>query len=181
MFKIIIGVVVATIVVIITMAVVDNVINNNITANNTSISEAQGDTIQVTVAGEVISTGTYTLAEDACMDDLILAAGGVTSNADSRAYVTSALLSNGMTYYIAPVYDYTDTCTTNAITKVNINVADKDTLLTIDAFSETVAGRIVDYRTANGDFQTLESITNVSGIGPATYEMCKKYIYLHEN
>lgn len=180
MFKIIIGVVIATIVVLIGMGVVENVINANVTTNTQSISEGESDTIQVSISGEVISEGTYTLDEDACMDDLIVAAGGVTSNADSRAYLSSALLSSGITYYIAPIYDNTDACATTAIQKVNVNTADKEALLTIDAFSETVAGRIVEYRTTNGDFETLESITNVSGIGPATYEMCKKYIYLHE-
>ena len=35
---------------------------------------------------------------------------------------------------------------------------------------EVRAAAVVSYRNANGGFQSVEDITNVSGIGPATYE-----------
>ncbi len=48
---------------------------------------------------------------------------------------------------------------------VNINRASKDELLRISYISEDVAQNIVDYREENGDFETIEEIQNVNGIG----------------
>jgi len=52
-------------------------------------------------------------------------------------------------------------------------VAELDTLPRI---GPAIAQRIVDYRTANGPFTTIEEIMNVSGIGPATFGQIKDLI-----
>lgn len=60
--------------------------------------------------------------------------------------------------------------------KVNINTADKKTLLTITGIGESKANNIIKYRDEKGYFNSIEDIKNVSGIGDSLYEKIKKYI-----
>jgi competence protein ComEA len=53
---------------------------------------------------------------------------------------------------------------------VNINTATASELETLPGIGEVTAQRIVEYREANGPFETIEEIQNVSGIGPKTFE-----------
>lgn len=59
---------------------------------------------------------------------------------------------------------------------ININTADKETLMTLTGIGEVKAQAIIDYREMNGTFSAKEDIQNVSGIGPATYENIKDQI-----
>ena len=82
MIKILIGVVIVAIAVITTFLVLDPNIGIQSTGQVTEVA----NTFSIVVEGEVYKTGTYTLNEGALMSDLIEAAGGVTNNADERAY-----------------------------------------------------------------------------------------------
>ena len=113
------------------------------------------------------------------MADLINAGGGTTSNADSLAYYEDATLKNGNTYYIASKFDNTDVCNNSEIAKVNINVDDADKLMTINGITSSIASSIVSYRTSNGSFKTLEQLTEVYGIGNATYRKIRNFVILH--
>jgi competence protein ComEA len=53
---------------------------------------------------------------------------------------------------------------------VNINTATAEELESLPGIGEVTAQRIIDYREANGPFETIEDIQNVSGIGPKTFE-----------
>jgi len=52
---------------------------------------------------------------------------------------------------------------------ININTADVTLLDTLSGIGPTKAAAIVDYRDANGPFDRVEDIQNVSGIGPSTF------------
>lgn len=60
--------------------------------------------------------------------------------------------------------------------KVNINTAGSEELQTLTGVGPAIASRIIDYRNTNGAFQSVEEITNVSGIGEKTYEKFKDQI-----
>lgn len=60
--------------------------------------------------------------------------------------------------------------------KININTADIHTLMTLPGIGEAYAQRIIDYRTANGPFQQISDIMNVSGIGEKRYAAIKDLI-----
>ncbi|MCH8261988.1 MAG: ComEA family DNA-binding protein [Proteobacteria bacterium] len=54
---------------------------------------------------------------------------------------------------------------------VNINTADKDTLMTaIKGVGEKRAEAIIAYREQNGSFKSIEELAEVSGIGPSIVE-----------
>ena len=54
--------------------------------------------------------------------------------------------------------------------KININTASKELLMEIDGVGESLASRIIEYRTQNGPFESIEEIMNVSGIGQKKLE-----------
>jgi competence protein ComEA len=61
---------------------------------------------------------------------------------------------------------------------VNINTATLSELDSLPEIGPVYAQRIIDYRTANGGFKTLEEIINVNGIGEKTFEKFKDKITL---
>lgn len=53
---------------------------------------------------------------------------------------------------------------------VNINTANVSELDSLPGIGPVYAQRIIDYRSANGPFQSIDQLDNVKGIGPATIE-----------
>ena len=175
MIKILIGVVVVAIAVITTFLILDP----NVGISSTGTVTEVANTFSVVVEGEVYKSGNYTLKDGAVMADLIEAAGGVTNNADERAYYESAVLTKGMTYYIASKYDASDLCSVSAVDKVNVNSDDATTLASVNGITSTIANSIVTYRSEQGLFSTLEQLLEVYGIGNATYRKIRSYVILH--
>ncbi len=60
--------------------------------------------------------------------------------------------------------------------KVNINTATKEELMKLSNIGESKAEKIIDYRTANGNFNSIEDIKKVSGIGDKLYDSIKENI-----
>ena len=57
--------------------------------------------------------------------------------------------------------------------RVNLNTADAAALESLPGIGPALAQRIIDYRTANGPFQTTAEIQDVRGIGAGIYEKIK--------
>jgi len=53
-----------------------------------------------------------------------------------------------------------------AVAAVNINTATKEELTSIKGVGEKRAQEIIDYRTKNGPFKTVDDLEKVPGIGP---------------
>jgi len=53
---------------------------------------------------------------------------------------------------------------------ININTADKDTLMTIKGVGERRADAIVTYRKEHGPFASVDDLTQVDGIGQTTVD-----------
>lgn len=64
--------------------------------------------------------------------------------------------------------------------KININKAGIEELSLLPGIGETLAIRIVAYRNTNGNFESIEDIMNVSGIGEGTMSQIEKYITVDE-
>ena len=60
--------------------------------------------------------------------------------------------------------------------KVNINTAGVTELITLSGIGESRANDIIEYRTQNGNFKSIEDIKNVSGIGDSLFEKIKENI-----
>jgi len=60
--------------------------------------------------------------------------------------------------------------------KIDINTATVQQLQMLPGIGETIAQRIIDYRTEHGNFDKTEDLMNVSGIGEKKFENIRDYI-----
>ena len=60
--------------------------------------------------------------------------------------------------------------------QININTATAQQLQLLPGIGESIAQRIVDYRETNGNFETIEALMNVSGIGEKKFSDIKDFI-----
>jgi competence protein ComEA len=139
-------------------------------------------TINVYVTGAVKNPEVYALPLNSIVKDAILAAGGATADADLDRINLAAKLADQEQIYVprkgedelplppeAPAPDTTDD-------KININTASVEELDKLPGIGPSIAGAIIDYRTKNGDFQQIEDINDVKGIGDALFEKIKGQI-----
>ena len=59
---------------------------------------------------------------------------------------------------------------------VDINTADKETLMTLSGVGERFAERIISYREDNGGFKSVQELTNIRGIGQTLVEKNKEIL-----
>lgn len=62
--------------------------------------------------------------------------------------------------------------------KISINEASKEELMELPGIGESKAKNIIEYREEFGEFEKLEDIMNVSGIGESAYSKIKEHIKL---
>ena len=59
---------------------------------------------------------------------------------------------------------------------VNINTADAAALALLPGVGPSTAGRIVEFRTENGEFESATDLMLVRGIGERTFERMRSYV-----
>ena len=64
------------------------------------------------------------------------------------------------------------------VLKIDINNAVQEELEQIPHIGEVIAARIIEYREKNGNFEKIEDIINVKGIGKKTFYKIKEFIYV---
>jgi len=137
--------------------------------------------VLVDVAGWVRQPGVYEFTEGARVIDAIDAAGGARSGAVLEALNLAAPLTDGTQILVpregqegvapAPV-------TGGAVAGglVNVNSAIATELEELPGIGEVIAQRIIDYRTENGPFATVDELLDVSGIGDAILESIRELV-----
>jgi competence protein ComEA len=133
--------------------------------------------IFVDVAGWVRQPGVYEFASGQRVIDAVETAGGARPGADLTSLNLAAPLADGTQILVPKAADASGTGTT-AIpgaagatgTLINVNTASATELEELDGVGEVIAAAIVDYRTENGPFTSVDQLEDVSGIGPSTLE-----------
>lgn len=148
-----------------------------------STEEESAASIYVHVTGAVVNPGMYELSQGSRVQDAITAAGGFSEDAFDQSINLARELTDGEQIVVGSTADQSTTTTESgtqsaatATGKVNINLADAETLMTLDGIGEATAAKIIAYRDANGSFATIEEIKEVSGIGDKKYEAIKDSI-----
>ncbi len=146
--------------------------------------------ILVQISGEVASPGIYALQQDARLQDLITLAGGLTVNADNIRVNGAALLRDGDYFYIPAMDEAIPETAANSTFNLNVdpdsefnypldlNTASQEALESLPGIGPTKAEDILAYREAQGRFTSVEELLNVSGIGEATVESIREYLYV---
>ena len=161
---------------------------SNLIASNTDASSAISSSANITVyvSGEVVKPGVYVLLATARVIDALQAAGGATNQADLVVVNLAASLVDAAQVFIPrigstprvtlprphaginlPIADGAGGGATSAAGIVDINSA---TLFDLDALpgvGPSTAQAIIDYRTANGPYASVDDLLNVRGIGPS--------------
>lgn len=57
--------------------------------------------------------------------------------------------------------------------KININEADAKSLATLNGIGESLANRMLEYRSQNGYFKSIEELKKVKGIGEKLFDRIK--------
>ena len=155
-------------------------------------SAAQAPVIYVDIGGAVKKPGVYKMDPGSRVFEVIDKAGGLTRHADTAALNQAEEVTDGQKLWIPSNRDSppegegvsagssangkTASSGTVPSEKININTADAAALQQISGIGPVTAQKIIDYRTLNGNFESIEEITNVSGIGDKTFAKIKERI-----
>ena len=159
---------------------------------------------KVDIKGQIIAPGIYTMKSSSRVIDVINEAGGLTENADTSVINLSKKITDEMVIIIyskEQVLEFSkvkeiekqvqDKCnqidenslknnaciTTDEITtKISINTATKEQLITLQGIGEAKASDIIKYREENGPFKTIEDLKNIPGIGENLFAQIKEDI-----
>lgn len=136
-------------------------------------SAGAGPTLVVHVVGEVLSPGLLTLPDGARVSDAVAAAGGSLPTADLTAVNLARPLVDGEQLVVpqpgavtAPAGPPPGGPGEGPAGPVDLNVADLATLDGLPGIGPVLAQRVLDWRTENGRFTSVEELTEVAGIGP---------------
>jgi competence protein ComEA len=157
--------------------------------------------VRVYVTGAVLNSDVYLLPAGSIVKDALIAAGGATADADLERINLAVQLTDQQQVYVphrgqetlpAPVVSGAATPTDGAsegagapagdsrtgtgLALINVNTASVDTLETLPGIGATYAQRIIDYRVEHGAFASVEQLTEVKGIGPATLDKLRHLV-----
>lgn len=159
---------------------------------------ASSGQIVVDVDGAVAHPGLYKLPPDSRVQAALAAAGGLSPQADVHRINRAAKLHDGQKLYVlsqgenAPPQAASggQSCEGQACTSaegglsgsdpegqglVNINTANATQLTQLPGVGPAIAQKIIDYRTANGPFTSVDDLIKVPGIGAAKLAQIKSH------
>jgi competence protein ComEA len=131
--------------------------------------------ILVDVAGWVRRPGVYEFTGGARVIDAIEAAGGARPGAQLDALNLAAPLADGTQILVpkqgaAPPTAVAGSGVAAPGGLVNVNTATAEELETLPGIGEVTAQAIIDHRTENGPFTSVDQLLDVTGIGDVTLE-----------
>ncbi len=144
-------------------------------------SSIEEPSVFVHVVGEVEKPGIYIVATRARVFDAIIAAGGFTKSADQSTVNLAREVSDGEQVVVmaAGAQSGSATAQTSAQTAlISLNRASQLELEALPGVGPTLAGRMIDWRTANGGFKKKEDLLKVSGIGNKMFDGMKDLVTL---
>ena len=130
----------------------------------------------VDVKGQVKFPGVYEVEEHLRVHDVIQLAGGFLEMANETAINLAQKISDEMVIYVPHLDEEINNTSTDAWSpsqdekKVSLNQATTGELETLPGIGPSKAAAIIKYREEVGAFQSIDELTNVSGIGEKTLE-----------
>ncbi len=160
--------------------------------------------LTVYVCGEVVHPGVVELREGARIYEAVDASGGFTADADPERVNLAQPLTDGQMVVIASKEERTGSAEAGRAgieasyplengtsgyppsesgpglpssgSRVNLNTASREELMTLPGIGESKADAIIRYRKEKGCFLSPEDVMNISGIKDAVYGKIKELI-----
>jgi competence protein ComEA len=133
----------------------------------------------VHICGEVVFPGVYQLSKESRVFEAVEKAGGFTQQASPEYLNMAQQIKDGMKIVVLSKEE-AETAAVQALketgqkgSKVNLNTAPKEELMTLRGVGEARAEDIIKYRDSHGAFKKIEDIMNVSGIKDAAFQKIK--------
>lgn len=147
--------------------------------------------IKVYIVGEIQKPGVYRMELGERIDDLVKKAGGFTAYADQIRVDQALRVRDEMRVEIprmpmaampiatvgAGTPEPPAAIPTPADSRLNVNTATAAQLDELPGIGATISKNIVDYRTKNGPFRSLEDLAKVPSLNKSTLEKIKDLIY----
>ncbi len=164
-------------------------ISSDLSHDSDSSNQNEGlEDIKIYVCGAVKNPGVYELSDGSRVSDAVDMAGGFLKSAAKNYYNLAEYVKDAQKIYIITkkklkkekkkekelIGDHKTS--ENSSGKVNINTAAKEELMTLPGVGEKKAQDIINYRTENGQFSSLEDIMNISGIKEGVFGSIKDMI-----
>lgn len=130
--------------------------------------------VVVYVCGAVCKPGVYHLKENARIQDAIQKAGGFRKNADKLSLNLAEKVKDGQQIKIESKNATENSAGNDG--KVNINKATREELMTLSGVGQSRADAIIQYRTKQGSFTSIEDIMKISGIKKGLFEKIQSLI-----
>ncbi len=143
--------------------------------------ETESEVIYVHLTGAVRQPGVLKLKKGARMIDAVDAAGGLREDADTESINLAGILKDAEKIHIFTIAEREEQQAGTGVLsdgRININQASLEELMTLPGIGEGIGQSIIDYRTENGDFTSLEDLKKVDRIGERTFDKLKDKICL---
>jgi competence protein ComEA len=133
--------------------------------------------VVVDVAGQVRRPGVYRMPAGSRVNDAVARAGGASGGADLEAINLAARLSDGQQVVVpakaaagaSPSAATTGTATTSS-GPISLGSATEADLDTIEGIGPVTAQKIIEFRDQHGGVSSIDQLSQIPGIGPATME-----------
>jgi competence protein ComEA len=133
-------------------------------------------TVIVYISGAVSAPDVYELPSNARIKDLVLAAGGLTADAAPEQINLAERLKDSEHIHVPRQGETPDSGAVVADTAgaapgglLDLNTASASDLDSLPGIGQSFADRIIEYRTTNGPFTSVEDLQKVKGIGAALF------------
>lgn len=147
--------------------------------DESSAKSSSAAEVYVDVDGAVVRSGVYRLKDGARVSQAIDAAGGLTAEADVTGLNRASKVADGQKIYVPKVGEQQTVSAdggadggavlasgaNDVAGLVNINTASAAELQTLSGIGPSMAQSIIDERTKNGAFASVDDLMRVSGIG----------------
>lgn len=178
---------------------------DSVSSSDSPTPTARATRAVVYVCGDVRRPGVYKMGPGTRVADSIDRAGGALGDADLQQLNLAEPLTDAMKICVprkgehlalstlndsAAASDGTSTHSTRRHhgsrsshklqpgQTLDVNVASESELTQLPGVGPSLAARIVEYRSQNGPFQSVDDLQNVSGIGPSKFEKMAPFVRL---
>ena len=160
----------------------EGISDKTISGEDTDKTDRQQE-MYIHVCGQVHSPGVYRLPAGSRVFEAVEAAGGMKEGADGAYLNQAEILKDGQQLYVPAQGESVQRAETAAAdpagedgTKVDINRAAKEELMTLNGIGEARAESIIKYREEHGGFRSAEELKEVEGIKEGIFNKIKDQI-----